>query len=239
MIHTILWLVRARYKQIKSRRQVEEKMPELELESTITESAATSRFFVRFTREQRIHAPVLFSTFLGLAATGLPMRFSESYWARKFAAGVGGFGAILFFHKFWRTRADGCVPDSCEGGFPARSSAARKGNLLGCHFDVANWKDVTRILSHALVHWAGPQAAIRALRLGKFDYWLFLGMDRHRLLGLRDCGSHRLRRTFCPMALNAVLVIHSEEGLLAILFHCFPSTRQHTPPPRQFSPWIW
>jgi cytochrome b subunit of formate dehydrogenase len=36
----------------------------------------------------------------GLAATGLPMRFSESFWARRFASGVGGFGAILFLHKF-------------------------------------------------------------------------------------------------------------------------------------------
>ena len=54
---------------------------------------------MRFTREQRYMHAVLFTTFLGLAATGLPMRFSESFWARKFAAGVGGFGAILFFHK--------------------------------------------------------------------------------------------------------------------------------------------
>ena len=45
-----------------------------------------------------MHA-VLFSTFLGLAATGLPLRFSQSIWARRLATEVGGFGAILFFHK--------------------------------------------------------------------------------------------------------------------------------------------
>ena len=57
------------------------------------------RFFVRFTRAQRVMHAVLFSTFLGLAATGLPLRFSESIWARRLASEVGGFGAILFFHK--------------------------------------------------------------------------------------------------------------------------------------------
>ena len=43
---------------------------------------------------------VLFTSFLGLAATGLPMRFSDNPAARFFAREVGGFGAILFFHKF-------------------------------------------------------------------------------------------------------------------------------------------
>ena len=74
-------------------------MPELE-QAAKAEDSATGRYFVRFTRERRYMHAVLFTTFLGLAATGLPMRFSESFWARKFAAGVGGFGAILFFHKF-------------------------------------------------------------------------------------------------------------------------------------------
>src|SRR5208283_4835019 len=65
------------------------------------QGGAEGRWFMRFTREQRYMHAVLFTTFLGLAATGLPMRFSESFWARKFAAGVGGFGAILFLHKFF------------------------------------------------------------------------------------------------------------------------------------------
>src|SRR5580658_7127118 len=74
-------------------------MPELEQADAITTSGVPERHYVRFTRAQRYMHGVLFTTFLGLAATGLPMRFSESFWARKFAAGVGGFGAILFFHK--------------------------------------------------------------------------------------------------------------------------------------------
>src|SRR5579871_3901337 len=64
------------------------------------EEATTQRYIVRFTRAQRTMHAVLFTTFLGLAATGLPLRFSESIWARGLASFVGGFGAILFVHKF-------------------------------------------------------------------------------------------------------------------------------------------
>src|SRR5215831_14380824 len=78
-------------------------MPDLaiapEQETTQAQSPATGRFFQRFTRAQRTLHAVLFSTFLGLAATGLPLRFSESIWARGVARFVGGFGAILFVHK--------------------------------------------------------------------------------------------------------------------------------------------
>src|SRR5579859_3066953 len=76
-------------------------MPEV-LESPVQSQETapnTGRFFIRFTRAQRTMHAVLFSTFLGLAATGLPLRFSESIWARRLASEVGGFGAILFFHK--------------------------------------------------------------------------------------------------------------------------------------------
>ena len=102
VIHTILWLIRSRYNQVKNKAAMEETMPELEQlrRHRSTQAAGAGRYFTRFTREQRYMHAVLFTTFLGLAATGLPMRFSESFWARKFAAGVGGFGAILFFHKF-------------------------------------------------------------------------------------------------------------------------------------------
>jgi hypothetical protein len=42
---------------------------------------------------------VLFSTFLGLAATGLPMRFSQSFWARGLPAAWADSARFIFFHK--------------------------------------------------------------------------------------------------------------------------------------------
>jgi len=78
-------------------------MPDLEqaADGGRVQGHGAERHFVRFTRAQRYLHAVLFTTFLGLAATGLPMRFSQSFWARKFASGVGGFGTIIFFHKLF------------------------------------------------------------------------------------------------------------------------------------------
>src|SRR5215472_19116826 len=77
-------------------------MPEVqEAPAQVRETKSKQRrYFIRFTRAQRTIHAVLFTTFLGLAATGLPLRFSESIWARGVARFVGGFGAILFVHKF-------------------------------------------------------------------------------------------------------------------------------------------
>jgi len=55
------------------------------------------RYFMRFTRAQRYMHAVLFTTFLGLAATGLPMRFSESFWAGSLPAAWADSGPSSSF----------------------------------------------------------------------------------------------------------------------------------------------
>ena len=67
-------------------------MPELleTTEESAPKKTETGRYFRRFTSAQRTLHAVLFTTFLGLAATGLPLRFSESLWARGAARFVGG-----------------------------------------------------------------------------------------------------------------------------------------------------
>src|ERR1700743_3391943 len=59
------------------------------------------RFYVRFSLAQRYLHWALAGTFLGLAFTGLQLRFSTAPWIQAIARAVGGFGAILFFHKFF------------------------------------------------------------------------------------------------------------------------------------------
>src|SRR5579863_8462539 len=101
----------------------------------------SGRFFVRFTRAQRIMHAVLFSTFLGLAGTGLPLRFSESMWARGLAKGVGGFGAILFFHKFCAVVLTIAFLIHLKEIF-TRGIAHRELSVFwGPNSMVANWKD--------------------------------------------------------------------------------------------------
>ena len=73
-------------------------MPEWTCRDERREQAARrERFISTFHagRQSVLHA-VLFTTFLGLAATGLPVRFSSTPWAMWLAQQVGGFGAISF-----------------------------------------------------------------------------------------------------------------------------------------------
>jgi cytochrome b subunit of formate dehydrogenase len=198
-------------------------MPEPEKTAVETQPNASprGRFFVRFTREQRTMHAVLFSTFLGLAGTGLPLRFSESIWARGLASSVGGFGAILFFHKLCAIVLTIAfllhVKEIFQRGILHRETSI----FWGPNSMVANWKDVKDLVAH--IRWfvgLGPRPHFdRFAYWEKFDYWaVFWGMIVIGFSGYAMWFAPFFAHFLPGWALNAVLVIHSEEGLLAILF---------------------
>jgi cytochrome b subunit of formate dehydrogenase len=193
-----------------------------ELEKAAEESSPQpERFYTRFTRGQRALHAVLFTTFLGLAGTGLPMRFSESIWARKFAAAVGGFGAILFFHKFFALVLTLAFLLHVKELFTRAFVNREKGIFWGATSMVANWKDAKDLLGH--LRWfvgLGPKPKFeRYAYWEKFDYWaVFWGMVVIGFSGYAMWFAPFFARFLPGWALNAVLVIHGEEGLLAILF---------------------
>jgi len=180
-------------------------MPDLEQAANASREAsgAGERFFIRFTRAQRYMHAVLFTSFLGLAATGLPMRFSQSFWARRFASAVGGFGTIIFFHKLCAVVLTLAFLIHVKDIFQRALVNREKGIFWGSTSMVGNWKDVKDLLGH--LRWMvglGPKPQFeRYAYWEKFDYWaVFWGMI---VIGFSG---------------YAMLVIHSEEGLLAILF---------------------
>src|SRR5579863_10119283 len=198
-------------------------MPEVQEAPVQTQSSAkkSGRFFVRFTRAQRIMHAVLFSTFLGLAATGLPLRFSESIWARRLATEVGGFGAILFFHKLCAIVLTIAFAIHVKEIFSRGILHREKGVFWGATSMVANWKDVKDMFGH--FRWflgMGPKPVFeRYAYWEKFDYWaVFWGMIVIGFSGYAMWFAPFFAHFLPGWALNAVLVIHSEEGLLAILF---------------------
>ncbi len=198
-------------------------MPDLE-QATVgsrEESHAEGRYFMRFTREQRYLHAALFTTFLGLAATGLPLRFSESAWARRFASEVGGFGAILFFHKLCAVVLTLAFAIHVKEVFTRGLYHREKGIFWGATSMVANWKDVKDLFGH--LRWfvgLGPKPQFeRYAYWEKFDYWaVFWGMIVIGFSGYAMWFAPFFARFLPGWALNAALVIHSEEGLLAILF---------------------
>lgn len=198
-------------------------MPDLEQTTTpmVEPKSVGERFFQRFTPQQRYMHAVLFSTFLGLAATGLPLRFSESVWARGLASAVGGFGAILFFHKFCALVLTGAFLVHVKEVFTRGIYRREKGIFWGSTSMVANWKDAKDMFSH--LRWfvgLGPKPQFdRYAYWEKFDYWaVFWGMIVIGFSGYAMWFAPFFARFLPGWALNAALVIHSEEGLLAILF---------------------
>ena len=179
------------------------------------------RYFVRFTLAQRYLHAVLFTTFLVLAATGLMMRFSGSPWAIRFARQVGGFGAILFFHKFCALVLTLAFLVHLREIMARGLFKSEKGIFWGPTSMVANWKDVKDLLGH--FRWflgLGPKPKFeRYAYWEKFDYWaVFWGMVVIGFSGYAMWFAPFFAHFLPGWALNAVLVIHSEEGLLAILF---------------------
>jgi len=182
---------------------------------------AAARYIKRFTRSQRWLHAVLFTTFLGLAATGLPLRFSQSIWARGLASFVGGLGAILFVHKFCAIVLTGAFLIHVKDIFTRSFVHHEKGIFWGNTSMVANWKDVKDLMAHMRYFVGlGPKPQFeRYAYWEKFDY-------RAVFWGMLVIGFSGYAMWFAPFfahllpgwALNAALVIHSEEGLLAILF---------------------
>jgi len=198
-------------------------MPEQEQADVRTNGggAPKERYFVRFTREQRYMHAVLFTSFLGLAATGLPMRFSESFWARRFAAGVGGFGAILFFHKLCAVVLTLAFLVHLKDIFTRAFVNHEKGIFWGPTSMMPNWQDCKDLAGH--MRWflgLGPKPQFdRYAYWEKFDYWaVFWGMIVIGFSGYAMWFAPFFARFLPGWALNAVLVIHSEEALLAVLF---------------------
>jgi cytochrome b subunit of formate dehydrogenase len=190
-------------------------------EASREHSSPKGRFFMRFTRAQRYLHATLFTTFLGLAATGLPMRFSESFWARRFASAVGGFGSIIFFHKLCAVVLTLAFAIHVKDIFTRSWVHREKGIFWGPNSMVANWKDAKDLFGH--LRWfvgLGPKPQFgRYAYWEKFDYWaVFWGMIVIGFSGYAMWFAPFFARFLPGWALNAVLVIHSEEGLLAILF---------------------
>jgi len=200
-----------------------ELMNELQQAPVVTAPAGQTgpRYIKRFTPAQRSMHAVLLTTFLGLAATGLPLRFSESFWARKFASAVGGFGAILFLHKLCAVVLTIAFLVHVKEIFQRGVLRREKGIFWGPTSMVANWKDVKDIFNH--MRWfvglgKRPQFE-RYAYWEKFDYWaVFWGMIVIGFSGYAMWFAPFFAHFLPGWALNAVLVIHSEEGLLAILF---------------------
>jgi cytochrome b subunit of formate dehydrogenase len=180
-----------------------------------------ARYYTRFTPSQRALHGVLVVTFLGLAATGLTLRFSSTAWSAGFANVVGGFPAILFFHKLCAVTLT--IAFLAHAGGIAYRAAFKKewGLLWGPNSLVPNLKDFQDFFAH--VRWflfLGPKPKFdRYSYWEKFDYWaVFWGMAIIGISGYAMWFAPLAARLIPGSWLNIALLVHGEEAVLAVSF---------------------
>ena len=189
------------------------------LAETTPNTGVEARYYTRFTPGQRLLHAVLVIAFLGLAATGLPLRFSSAAWSQALARTVGGFSAILFFHKFF------AVVLTIDFLIHVADVAYRivvKKNwsvLWGTNSMVPNLKDLKDLI--AQMRWflflgAKPKFD-RFTYWEKLDYWgVFWGMAIIGISGYAMWFSRAFARIVPGSWLNVAILIHGEEALLAV-----------------------
>jgi cytochrome b subunit of formate dehydrogenase len=182
---------------------------------------AEKRYFIRFSLPQRYLHGILAATFLGLAFTGLPLRFSTASWAVAISSAVGGIGVIIAIHKlsaFLLTVAFLIhVANLCY-----RIVARREFGLLwGPNSMIPNLKDFKDFFGN--LKWffgLGPQPKFdRYAYWDKVDYWaVFWGMGIIGFSGYAMWFAPFFAKFIPGSWLNIALLIHGEEAILAVGF---------------------
>ena len=178
-------------------------------------------YFYRFSPGQRLLHATLFTTFLGLALTGLTLRFSEARWAQAFAQVVGGFRAILFFHKSLALILTAAFLLHLAIILRRVFLKREFGLLWGPNSLVPQPKDFLDLGSH--FRWflgLGPRPRFdRFTYWEKFDYWaVFWGMAVIGISGYSMWFAPFVSRLLPGSWLNVALLLHGEEALLAAWF---------------------
>jgi len=181
----------------------------------------TQTYYTRFSLGQRYLHGAVMATFLGLAMTGMILRFSRAGWAEGFARVVGGFSAILFWHKACAVILSGAFLTHL-GNVIYRGLIKRdKGIFWGPSSMVPNLKDLKDIYQHfRWFLWLGPKPKFdRYAYWEKFDYWaVFWGMAIIGFSGYMLWFATFFAKLVPGSWLNIALLIHGEEALLAVWF---------------------
>lgn len=182
---------------------------------------ASARHYTRFSLGQRYLHGVVMATFLGLALTGMILRFSHAAWAEAFARALGGFSAVLFLHKFSAVLLTFAflahLGDVAYRGF----AKGQKEIFWGPNSMVPGLKDLKDLYNHIRWFlWLGPRPRFdRFAYWEKFDYWaVFWGMAIIGISGYAMWFSTFFAKFIPGSWLNIALLIHGEEALLAVWF---------------------
>jgi cytochrome b subunit of formate dehydrogenase len=175
----------------------------------------------RFDAFDRVLHGLLMLSFLGLAATGLPLLFNDEGWARTLSHVFGSFEVAGWLHRVSAVLLIGVFLTHL--GRLARRLVGRRdfGVLWGPRSMVPQPRDVRDLIGH--LRWfigRGPRPRFdRYTYWEKFDYWaVFWGMAIIGSSGLLLWFPEFFARFLPGWVFNIALLVHGEEALLAVGF---------------------
>ncbi len=208
-IHTLAWvrgfpkIMKTRIERPKGRRYV---------------------YYLRFQAWHRLTHFILFISVIGLAVSGLPLRYSGTGWAHRIAEIIGGFKNIDTLHKCMAALLFLAV---ALHGYYLISLIREKG-VRGFFRFLFSPDSLFPRLEDFKEAWAEFQCFLKGTLeperdrwsyWEKFDYWaVFWGMFVIGGSGLMLAFPEVTTRFFPGWILNVALIFHSEEALLAIFF---------------------
>lgn len=175
----------------------------------------------RFNGATRVLHVVVMTSFLGLAATGMPLLFSEAPWARALARLFGGFhGAGLVHRAFGATLLAAVVWHVADVGWRALVRRER-GLFWGPDSLVPQPRDFVQLWQQLkwFVEQGPPPKFERFTYWEKFDYWAVLwGTALMGAAGLVLWFPIAASRVLPGWMFNLALFVHGAEATLAIVF---------------------
>jgi cytochrome b subunit of formate dehydrogenase/nitrate reductase gamma subunit len=173
----------------------------------------------RFNVFHRFIHLVMMVTFIGLALTGLPIKYPSAFWAKGLVTLWGGVKGAGLFHRWFAGITFGYFLLHLLWVLYYRF--AMKGRLLGPDSMIPSKKDFQDLFQH-IAYFLGrgdPPKFGRFTYWEKFDYWaVFWGIAFIGGSGLVLWFPEFLSRFFPGLFFNIAYTIHSDEALLAIGF---------------------
>ncbi len=205
--HTALWIPRS----FEYRRRLKNSHPE------------TGPYVRRFRRFHRNLHLMVVSSFLGLALTGMILKFSYAGWARLLAHLLGGFEAAGLIHRFcavltftyFGLHLYDLVKKRRESGQSWLHFITGEESLL---LNRRDWHELKGSLKWFFGRGPRPEYG-RWTYWEKFDYFaVFWGVAIIGTTGLMLWFPEIFTRVFPGWAVNVATTIHSDEALLAVSF---------------------
>ncbi|NOX53823.1 MAG: hypothetical protein GXP27_05180 [Planctomycetes bacterium] len=211
-VHVLLWFVRSLAHVVRHGRPKR------------LQPGATA--YLRFEPIHRVMHVIVIVSFLGLALTGLPLKYSSQPWAQELARSLGGFGSCSVWHHIFGVVTIGYFVSHLIWAINKLITCWRQGTplktlLLGPDSPVPNVRDFTDL--YRTIRWflgLGPKPGFdRWSYWEKFDYWaVFWGVAIMGSTGLILWYPNFFCQFLPGISLNVAKIVHSEEALLATSF---------------------